>query len=266
MPPYWYSTSANRENESKEDPEKHKLNTNIIAAHKPYFMTYVYPHLRKDYLSWERNCEHDVRKKFNVDSLRDLDSSADGVGEYLKYYEKGMCVGMNPCVINRICWIFEDAFPNRIGNNVDDYDFDYDILKCHVEYSRKSFNEVARIYDAYKSELESFRQKMSSSGYDGDDLRYTKELFTEKFRGECRAICPNEKELCDIILDLCYQDENMKQFAWDIVGDAIVDNLIEQKGVISFPKRGGTEFEFGGETFDMISVEANVEGDDDCIE
>lgn len=72
--------------------------------------------------------------------------------------------------------------------------------------------------------------------------------------------------MCDIILDLCYQNENLKQFAWDIVGDVIVENLIEQKGVISFPKRGGTEFEFGGETFDMISIEMSVGEDDDSIE
>ena len=85
------------------------------------------------------------------------------------------------------------------------------------------------------------------------------------FNVEAADIQQAEKKINEC-MGIILKDENMKQFAWDIVGDAIVDNLIEQKGVISFPKRGGTEFEFGGETFDMISVEVNVEGDDDCIE
>lgn len=48
----------------------------------------------------------------------------------------------------------------------------------------------------------------------------------DEFKRECQAICPNECELCDIILDMCYKSSHSKQFAWEICVDTIIHNLL----------------------------------------
>ena len=67
--------------------------------------------------------------------------------------------------------------------------------------------------------------------------------------------CPNEVELCDIVLDICYRKEGSKQFAWDVSGDQIVRNLLNKHdNKLSYPETGGDEFTYGGVGFKMKTV------------
>ena len=84
-----------------------------------------------------------------------------------------------------------------------------------------------------------------------------------RFRSKCEEICPDRKELCDIVLDICYSSARSKQFAWDICGDTIIDNLLKENNhMISYPVKVQTdgEFVFGGEQF--IINRKNYEEDD----
>ena len=258
MPEYWYSPMANRKHNELLSEEEQKLNNAIIAPHKPYFMIYIYNNLKQRYMQWKRGCNHDARKKFrvkNVTALSALDNKTEEQEEYLRYYQRGIEVGLNNCVVNRICKIFEEEFPSYSGICNLNGNFDYGILKTNVEYAADDYEAIDNLYTRYKMELDAFRQNARVYGYNSDDEKYERDTFVEKFQMECRKICPNEQELCDIILDLCYQNEYSKQFAWDIVGDVIVDNLLRKNDyMIKFPKIGGTEFEFSGDGYDMVRV------------
>lgn len=75
-----------------------------------------------------------------------------------------------------------------------------------------------------------------------------------KFRRKCEEVCPNETELCDIVIDLCYSSSRSRQFAWDICGEVIIENLLKKNDYsINYPvmTRQNGEFEFGGEQFIM---------------
>ena len=74
------------------------------------------------------------------------------------------------------------------------------------------------------------------------------------------SICSNEQELCDIVLDLCYKTDGLKQFAWDIAGDIIIENLlIRNNYTITYPECVGNEFEFGGKMFTMQTIKLEDE-------
>ena len=91
--------------------------------------------------------------------------------------------------------------------------------------------------------------------------------MVDSFRKVCEEICSNEKELCDILIDICYGSESSKQFVWDLCGDVILDNLLQNNGgVIRFPKvvEDGGEFTYCGEQFTMC--ERMVTGDADYFE
>ena len=81
-------------------------------------------------------------------------------------------------------------------------------------------------------------------------------MLKEKYIRKCAEICPNEDELCNIVLDICYTNNNSKQFAWDICGKVFIKNLLEHNdNIFTFPiqdDEGGIEF--GGYNFNMSSM------------
>ena len=95
-----------------------------------------------------------------------------------------------------------------------------------------------------------------------------RKIFIDKFKRDCETVCTNEYELCDIVLDICYKAEKTKQFAWDICGEVILENLLENNNrIIHYPQLvdGAGEFEYCGENF--VMCEKVIGGDDnDSIE
>ena len=108
MPESWYSVRAI----DKEDT----FNNRIVAPNKPYFMIYVYPQLKKKYNEYIRNSNQNAVRRFrrykikNVAGLYELNSKDQEVLDFIRFYEKKMPVGNNPCGVNRISWFAERAF------------------------------------------------------------------------------------------------------------------------------------------------------------
>lgn len=254
MPEYWYNYRAI----DKSDPRA-ELNEKIVAAHKPYFMTYVYPSLKSEYTQYIRDCENDVVRKFwntyGIESIDDLiayEPKTEDMLDFLHYYELNKPVSGNPCTVNRICHHFEQAFPSTPSGRKKGIQFDSSILKSGVKYSKQDYMEIKGLYAKYKKEMDSFHQNARAYGLPDSGVEYTKDDMQERFRMLALQICPNELELCDILVDLCYNTENSKQFVWDIAGDIIIENLLNRNGdLIRYPSHGGNEFEYQGEMFSM---------------
>ena len=259
MPAYWYS-----KRDIKDDDNK-TLNMKIVAPHKPYFMIYVYPALRSKLRKYIQNNEYKTICKFRkydikgINELIDYSPRTPEMQEFIDYYDRGICVGLNDCVVNRLCNVIEDEFdPKNVRLRLSQ-DFDYNILKCGTEYSRADYNAMQKLLDRFTQDREAYFQKAIRG--DIDDGDFSEEDFINRFRSEAEKICSNEQELCDIVLDLCYRTEKSKQFAWNIAGDVIVKNLLRRNGSkLSFPVLGGDEFEYGGEMFTMQTIEM---GDED---
>ena len=86
-------------------------------------------------------------------------------------------------------------------------------------------------------------------------------MHVEKFRVKSEGLCSNQDELCNIVLDLCYTNNESKQFAWDICGDTIIENLlINNDYMIEVPELSNDgEIEFGGLKFNMKKSQINKE-------
>lgn len=259
MPEYWFSIRAIPQ---VEDEEQRKLCEKIVAPYKPYFMTYVYPSLKAKFNKYLKDNENDAIRKFSkygFNSIEDLLSykhKTKKMISFLNYYNPDGKIGVNPCVVNRICWMFENEFSSIPSIYNGNPSFNYTILKSNVDYSKKDYDEIKRLYDDYKSELNSYMQRARQGEIRDDNLAYTKEDFKNKFRMRAQIICPNEQELCDIVLDLCYRSEGTKQFAWSVAGDVIIKNLLKRNGFkLSFPEYGGSEFTYCGKSFTMRTID-----------
>ena len=279
MPSNWYTLHESKvtEDDDAETVKQKEFNFQIAAAKKPYFMTYVYPRLKSENDTYIRNNNRGVIRRFNqygINSIEDLENyedKTDAMTEYLDYYHKRMPVGNNPCVVNRISWIFENVFKNylskfsRYMREANQSEFDYRILKSGVAYSKVTYNKVLELYKEYNRRVEEYQKKIRTEKVEKDSEWMERFQFVEFFKTECYKVCSNEEELCDIVLDICYTKEKSKQFAWDICGTVILQNLLNHNGHrIHYPQMvsEGGEFTYCGKQFIMCEKEVEVKSDD----
>ena len=279
MPSYWYNSHECKikEDDNEEVAKQKEFNFKIAAAKKPYFMTYVYPRLKSENDTYIRNNNRGVIRRFNqygINSIEDLEKYEDktsAMNQYLDYYYKQMPVGTNPCVVNRISWVFERVFKNfltkhsRYIREVNQPEFDYHILKSGVSYGKVTYRKVLELYKEYNRRVEEYQKRVRTEKVEKDSKWMERFQFVEFFKSECYKVCSNEDELCDIVLDICYAKEKSKQFAWDICGSVILQNLLKRNGnKIHYPKMvsDGGEFMYCGKQFIMCEKEIKEKSDD----
>lgn len=258
MPKYWYDKSACNKLPEDTEEQKHfkELCLRIVAENKPYFMKYVYPDLMAKYNKYLKDTNSKCIREFKV-SIVDLIQKPNKTipeKEFLDYYRRLMPVGDNACTINRIAWMFEDTFRSYLSEYTKTREFDYSILKSGVEYSKNDYQKIAKIKSEYDDSVKYYQQLANKQRLDKDEVSVNRNMMLLKFKAKCEEICSNGKELCDIVIDLCYSSSKSKQFAWDVCGEVIIENLLEKNdNMINYPvlTQLDGEFEFGGEQFIM---------------
>ena len=279
MPAEWFTLHECKVNEDDDEETKlrKEFNFRIAAAKKPYFMTYVYPKLKAENDSYVRNNSKGAIRRFNeygitsIDDLQAYQDKTPQMVEYCDFYEKLMPVGNNPCVVNRISWIFERNFKNYVSHiskllrNTPHSKFDYSLLKSGVSYSKNDYARIYLIYKDYLKKVETYQKEKRTEKIDRFDNWLHHQAFVNYFRDECYKVCPNENELCDIVLDICYKTEKSKQFAWFVCGRVILQNLLEKNNYqIQYPLCVDTDgdFTYFGKQFKMITKQVEVEEND----
>lgn len=270
MPKYWYDKSACNKLPEDTEEQKHfkELCLKIVAENKPYFMKYVYPDLMVKYNKYLKDTNSKCIREFKM-SIVDLIQKPNKTipeKDFLDYYRKLMPVGDNACTINRIAWLFEGTFKSYLREYTKTKEFDYSILKSGVEYSKNDYQKISKIKAEYDDSVKYYQQLANKQRLDKDEVSVNRNMMLLKFKAKCEEICSNEKELCDIVVDLCYSSSKSKQFVWDICGEVIIENLLNKNGnVINYPvlAKSDGEFEFGGEQF--IMCQKQFEEDEELL-
>lgn len=240
-----------------EDEETRTLYRSIAADKKPYFMRYIYPTLSGDYTTYIRSTERNALREFGktVSELKSMSYSelTPRQTEFLHYYDRLMPVGVGNCVMNKICWKFENEFDGFVKNTSVKCDgFDPEILKSGVEYSQKEYRAVKSVHEDYVNRLSSYKQR-SSVERDADDAAAQLERIKQEFDEECNKVCPNKEILADILIDLCYETNSTKKYVWSACGEQIIKNLlVKHNGIIKYPEiceDGDEDFTYGGNKF-----------------
>lgn len=265
MPKEWYSRSANRitDGMSEEEKAKAEFNLRILADKKPYFMRYIYPDLMAEYNTYIKNTNKKCVREFRV-TLEELlakqeEELSEQEREFKLYYLSRSPVGINNCVVNRICRRVEEEFDRYFTKNESSQEFDYTILKSGRGYTKTQYNAVKSIYEDYHFKLKGFAIK---NGVFPDGL--VRDMFGRallrkqmvlEFKKRCLYVCSNATQLCDIILDLCYLNDSTKQFCWDICADEIIENLLDKNNyTITYPEQDNYgEIKFCGMRFTAVT-------------
>lgn len=263
MPKTWYDKHAARKIESAK---KRDLYLRILADKKPYFMRYIYPDLARQYrkfqqIAMERALLHFGKRADEILSMRAEDMTDEEL-DYVHYYRVVQPVGDAPCVLNKICKIFEDSFDGGLKKFFKPGGFDPKILKSGVSYTKSQETSIRKLYDEYTDRLRTHAKWYNMIRADKNDVAMQTELMRQSFRSACAIAVPDPEALCDIMIDLCYKKSATKQFVWDMCADQIVKNLLRHGNVLQVPVPDNDgDIVFAGERFSEIEYrEDDVNG------
>lgn len=261
MPREWYDYHAVNK---IEDEEVRNFYRSIVADKKPYFMRYIYPALMSQYNTYIKNTDRNSLIEFGqtVAELKThrYDELTERQKEFLRFYDRKMPVGVNDCVMNRICRKFEQAFDGFVKKSNKVAEFDYTIMKSDIEYSAKSYRAIRGLCEDYNKRLSNFTAFTDYERVDDNDARAGLDRINEEFIEECTKICPNQKELCNIMLDIYYTKSSTKRLVWSVCGSEIINNLLTaNNNIISYPTLCDSgEVEFGGNRFTIEAKKLEV--------
>lgn len=268
MPKEWHDRHAVNKIEDEKTREFYRK---VVADKKPYFMRYIYPALTKQYNTYIKNTDRNALREFQmtVNELMEIppEELTDRQSDFLKYYDYRMPVGMNDCVMNKICRRFEQEFDGYSGRHNSTTKFDYTIMKSDDDYAQSQLTAIKRLYDDYNKKLTNYCIFADYERIDKCDSKVALSAMNDEFKKECDRVCPNQAQLCNIILDICYKKSSTRSFAWNMCATQIIHNLLKiNNNTICFPVLSTDgDISYCGNKFEIISTQ--VEGDSyDSIE
>jgi len=233
MPKEWYDYRTNKISIDKETGEilddeetlrRKERNLKLMVNKKPYFFIYNYNNLRTEYNNFMKQVEYTCLAKFKktYQELCDTEHKTEEEDFLHKYISRKTPVFNNNSICNRICHILEKEFDDVKLSVKDNSKFDYEIYKSAVSVPKSILKEVDRVYKIYKSELKRIRkQHMVDS-----DLDVEKDKLFDELKERLQVICPNSELMCNAVLDVTYGKNINKEFAWAMVGEQIIENLL----------------------------------------
>lgn len=264
MPKTWYNNQRNKisDKDSESEIERKNFYQSIVADKKPYFMNYIYPQQMAKYQKYIKNANIQCLSLFGVtisDLLKKQNKNEEETA-FTEWYRNNNPVTDNNCVMNRLCHSVENEFEGFVSELKSKSDFNYTILKSGIEYKEDIKRQIIEIYKQYIEEYQRYVISAKQSRTDSDEVAIYKSVLVENYRRKCIQICPNEVELCDILLDICYTKSGSKKFVWDMCGEQIVRNLLAFKdNQYTFCVKDDLgDIEYGGKRYKAITKTLEV--------
>ena len=255
----WYDYKINMKDDkdSLEDKERKQLNLSILAEKKSYFMNYIYPDQMKSYNNFTKKSNNNCLRRFGI-TVAEMQTKTILTKDertFLKYYNIKMPVETYPSIMNKICKRIELEFDDCDLIKPDDPTFDYSILMTTTPVSQVRYNDIKKLYKDYNKEISQYAQTIKKERVDKEEKTAKREIFKNNFKTAALEICNNQEELCNIVVSICYKTNSSKQFAWDIAGETIIQNLLDKNdNTIKYPTLNDLgDIKFGGYAFSMES-------------
>ena len=267
MPKGWYIQSENKidPNDSPEEVERKKFYQAICADKKPYFFIYNYQSLKKEYDDYIANVDNKSQSIFSMPfkELQDKKDRTDLENQFVSWVKNKNPIDTSPSVMNKVCWAIEREFDELSDMPRDK--FDYSMIKSGHHYSPTTYYNIESLYKWYKTKVNEINKKYKTDYYEEQEENISdKEQLMDNFAEKCAAACPNAKELCDILVDMCYSDRANKEIVWSVCGETIIENLLNKNNNnLYYPSRvsSGGEFECCGHQFVMTKLKVGGESE-----
>lgn len=225
------------ESDDEKEKERKEFYQTLVCDKKPYFFIYIYDTLKKEYNKVYKNENRRCLKMFGKsldEILANPCSEEESKAKF--YYEMVRNVDMSPSVMNKIAWYVEQEFKNFKLSNMGVEDC-VASLKTDKPYKKSAYKKIANLYDEYLSIMRKSSASFKMRKSVGSEKVSERDLQLRLFKNKLYLICPNEEDLCNILLDICYENsQRSKYLAWQICGEQIINNLLEKNNrIVSYP-------------------------------
>ena len=234
MNPEWYVWSTNKidyENDSDEEIERKLFNQKICAHKKPYFFQYNYLSLKRDYDKYVKTAQENAVSiyKKTLDELLQSDCLTEEEQKFVSNYKKRLPLDISPSVMNRICWAVEKETNDL--NFFSSSEYTCYNLHTNVPYDTKIYEIIKLICDNYRAAIKKESKNILTQNESSSEFTQNTSEVLEYYIKEMYTQCPNEEILCDILIDLCYNEtiknKYSKEILWAACGNVIVDRLLK---------------------------------------
>lgn len=241
MPRSWYEIKGLEEDELE-----------LVANKKPYFFIYNYKHIKAKWEDYLKDCDINCRMNFGMEIKEFLkvpkEERTEEMNEFMYWFNVTSPVSDNDSTMNKICHALEDKLDN-LSFHVRDNEFDKHILMTKKTIKKSLVLEIMEVYNEYKNELYTYMKDNKN-----EDRNVRQKLFEDKYREKIYAVCNNEEDLANILVNELYDTSNSKQFIWAMVGEYLVDKLLKDNNyTIKYPvKDDNGEIEWNGTRYSII--------------
>lgn len=253
------------EDDDEVDVIEKQINANIAAEIKPWFFIYRYSQLKSELDKYMKSVKSNCKIRFgkSLDALYAAEDRTEEEEAFIYYYEKYLPVSRAPGTMNKICWKIEDAFQNT--NVLPSVAFDHSILKSSDSYTTEEYEAVKQLYNEYNDNMQLFLKRKKQNEFSDEDVGFDIAHLKDVFIIECAKICFNPAVLANIVVDICYTSNKNKTFAWDVAGEQIFKNVLQNSGgTIQYPvKDDAGDIDFNGHKFSLHTQQIGGELDVD---
>lgn len=265
MPKMWYDIHSviAREGDGEDIIQKKEYNRRIIADKKPYFMIYIYPQLKREYCKFMSLAQKNCNMQFGVDldTLLQTPNLTAQQEEFVKWFWKKYPVFNENGVMNRLCRYVEREFSGYV-KEVKKSEYNYKAVltragkfdDCNI--GKENIDRIKALLSLYRKFWQNMAVKANMRRMDDEEVSNYKISLNEWFKRELDNICVSAEKQCDILLKLCYSNEQSKRFVWNMCGEQIIKNLLDRNGGYSYfvlDDNGQTQYK--GERYRKITVE-----------
>ena len=219
MPKYWYDRKSCGDNEYQRS---------ICCEKKPYFMIYRYDEEYRKYKNFIKEQDSFCMKMYGM-TIKELlaipnDQLTNEQKETIKWYYVFNPVDVHDCTINKICYYIENVI-GEYKSTLKERKVNYKSLMTKRRCTKKHKDALALLMNQY---IEVFKNIVNNSDSHDDNTNIIS-TTNNYFKERAQEICHNDDELINILLELCYGDNNIKsnkEFCWMI----IVDKILAKRG------------------------------------
>lgn len=254
----WYMLNECRQNEEYTDEynEKMAFYSKICAHKKPYFFGYNYSSLMKEYKETTNRAITNARQKFRTE-LSDMVFAYENGEEmpeeqriFVERFMRSLKLDSSKSTCNMICWEVENTFDGKCNFAPEKVDI-YSLLRRDCEISPALLDKVVKLCKkseqkrAIKCAIEFLLTQKTS---ENEDEYHIVDYDISDILGE---VCNNEEQLCDLLLDYCYQYNGHKEILWKVCGETLFNRLMEQNQLYYPTLDQNGEFEVQGKKYTM---------------
>lgn len=260
LPKEWKKTvRINDDDTDAVKADKYKRNSMVIAK-KPYFFRYLYPELNQQFKQYEDSYNVESRSQFGIKLKKLLvkPNKTEDEMNLVRRYQKYSPLITAPCIMNLLCKELENV------------DFDINFNKGAVsmlptfedefEIDTEKYKQVKEFYRKYSARkqvkvLESILENVDLPNRDEyDEIRFAAvDLVREEIREAIAVLELSGKELLFYCSQLSKEYKQFNwDFAWDILGDSIVDLI--PRGRVEVPVKNEAGFEYLGDRYILAPI------------